>query len=364
MSLNMLLESCKERETVGSDVDTRYDYQKDLSLCLMLKHLRSNSIDFAALFEFHDDFVILDSVSHPKELLFYQIKTKETSHWLLTDLIRSKDTKFSILAKLYLNKINFSSFAKRLIFISNAKFSLSLESEENSGTKSTIYANELVQNEINKVNTALKKEHNLQANPSFEIDTVFESTELGLHESAKHTKGEIDEYIQSINPGARPSLTLAYNTIIAEIKKKGKYNLSKANNKEFGEIISKKGITRSQLINMLKIVGAYDDFEGKWSRIQTILNQNNVGFFESEELKEGWTKLQVELIDKPSNIVIKTLATAAIYSINNYRSNRSMYSLKLPDLLNSIYDDIKDTTGANLFDESFIKAVILKELNI
>lgn len=362
MSLNMLLESCKERETAGSDVDTRYDYQKDLSLCLMLKHLRSNNTDFAALFEFHDDFVILDSISHPKELLFYQIKTKETSHWLLTDLIRSKENKFSILAKLYLNKVNFNSFAKQLIFISNAKFSLNLESEENSGAKSTIHARDLLKSEISKVNNALKKEHNLQDDPSFENSTVFESTELGLHESAKHTRGEIDDYIQSINPGARPSLILAYNTIIAEIKKKGKYNLSKANNKEFDEIINKKGITRSQLINMLKVVGAYDDFEGKWSKIQTILLQSNIGFLEIEELKRSWTKLQVELIDKPSNTILKALSTAAALSISECRSNRSMYSSSLPELLNSIYNDIQDTTGANLFDESFIKSIILKEL--
>jgi hypothetical protein len=56
--LDDLLEK-PQRETVGSDTSSRFDYQKNWAFCQMLRR-HMDGADYLVAFEFHDDVVFLE----------------------------------------------------------------------------------------------------------------------------------------------------------------------------------------------------------------------------------------------------------------------------------------------------------------
>ncbi len=143
MKIQHELIEIKPREQSGSKTARKYNFQKNLSLFLLLKFHEKND-DYVFLFDYHDDLIILDSSINPKNMDFYQIKSKDSGNWTVNTLTKSSQNKLSISGKLYLNKLNFHHTTRSLNFISNAKFSFKqLNSGEESLRRNHIKAAEL-----------------------------------------------------------------------------------------------------------------------------------------------------------------------------------------------------------------------------
>ena len=105
MTLNEKLLKSQPREEAGSKTSRKYQFQKDLSLYILIQEHEKRD-DYLFLFDFHEDLVIADSSTSPNLLDFYQIKSKDSKgNWTIKRLIRREKDKFSILGKLYNNKI-------------------------------------------------------------------------------------------------------------------------------------------------------------------------------------------------------------------------------------------------------------------
>lgn len=122
------------RETGGAVAANRTDYQQSWAFCLLLT-LHEKPNDYAVLLDFHDDVVVLDSAEEAKGMEFYQVKSKESGNWTITQLLRcpkGKDEKsgLSICGKMYANKLAFPNVTKSVNFVSNLRFKVHLNGAE------------------------------------------------------------------------------------------------------------------------------------------------------------------------------------------------------------------------------------------
>ncbi|MDP3682434.1 MAG: dsDNA nuclease domain-containing protein, partial [Ignavibacteria bacterium] len=85
MMLKDKIVNTKPREKAGSTSASRFDYQKDYSICKLIEsHLTSN--DYIIIFDWHEDLIIMDSELNPQTVSFYQIKGKKTGTWTIKQL--------------------------------------------------------------------------------------------------------------------------------------------------------------------------------------------------------------------------------------------------------------------------------------
>lgn len=64
------------REKAGPTSSSRFDYQKDWSICKLIES-HNNANDYVIIFDWHDDLIIMDSENNPTKVSFYQIKGKK-----------------------------------------------------------------------------------------------------------------------------------------------------------------------------------------------------------------------------------------------------------------------------------------------
>jgi hypothetical protein len=109
-----------QRETVGSKTNMRFDYQQEWAFCKMLElHIAGN--DYLVAFEFHDDVVFFDEEKDPKNVEFYQVKTKDKAEpRKLSSFTGRRGGGKSILGKLCSNIIGIcKDYSIKLFLVSN-----------------------------------------------------------------------------------------------------------------------------------------------------------------------------------------------------------------------------------------------------
>ncbi|TVZ26004.1 uncharacterized protein DUF4297 [Gillisia sp. Hel_I_86] len=98
MKIQQELIKIKPREESGSKNARKYNYQKNLSLFLLLKFYEKNE-GYVFLFDYHDDLIILDSCIKPENMDFFQIKSKDAGNWIVNALTKASQNKLSISGK-------------------------------------------------------------------------------------------------------------------------------------------------------------------------------------------------------------------------------------------------------------------------
>lgn len=116
------------REVSGARTFARYVYQANVSLSFILE-LHNAGKDYRALFDYHDDLVILNASDHPTEGHSYQIKGKDGAKWT-TKALTSRSGKGqkprSIVGKMYWVVEAIGQDIKFASFVSNAHFEFTL----------------------------------------------------------------------------------------------------------------------------------------------------------------------------------------------------------------------------------------------
>ncbi|MCV9948655.1 DUF4297 domain-containing protein [Paenibacillus sp. BT-177] len=360
MVLKDLVVQKKPRESSGSRSANRFDFQKDWAI-LKLFELHQYKDDYLLVLDYHDDVMVLDSEYSPQTAAFYQLKTKDNGIWKLNEIINSKKGKKgplpSIIGKLYGCKLTFPNNTLSLTLVSNACFEISLQSHAgNSTDKKSICFTDIEQKDLGKIITAIKTEHALKDEPDFVEITFLEVTDLNIKDRETYMKGKLHEFLESMNPkNGKFRLSLIYNAIFGEVKRKNDYEWSVSN---FDDVKKYKGISRSQFQDMLSHFDIDNEFEQTWEEISNRLNVERVDFKTILKLKNAWKELEVVLMDavneyfQSQQLVIKEILN---------EKEQQPFSFLYQELVKSVYAEYMQREPKSILDEHMIKATILME---
>lgn len=346
------------REDSGPKTAKRFDFQKNWALCKLLECHKAGE-PYLIVFDYHDDILLLDSESSPKKIRFYQVKTKDNGHWTLTEILKQKKGKdgtrlWSPFAKLYHNKIRFEGETESLNFVSNARFSLRLKDESPSLTKTSISVTEISEEDRAKLRKQLKSEHSLLKDPSFEAITFFIATDLSLSDHEAHTKGKLNEFLDSLYKERKFQLSTIYRTLFDEVRRKNNHDIKP---KTFQELIEKKSIGKSTFDSMLGDLGLASDFDEAWSLFQGRLHSEHYPLTSMVKIKQEWTRCEIERMDA-TNFVIQELRKLVKKVVSELKTAPNLTEL-LDSGLTSCLN--KRAFTQSLRSPEYVKAMILFE---
>ncbi len=241
------------REVSGSQTSQKFDYQKDWSLCKILK-LEENEEEYLAFFDYHDDFVIMNSARNPLEIHFFQIKAVSKNNWTSAALTKvtkqeNEEEESSIIGKLYFNKIKFKQYAKSLTFVSTIPLKFKMPGKTTSSNLTDFSLNDLAIEEKNLIKEQISNELNIESS-SIEVDQIlFHKTDLSPSDSTTHTKGRLFEFLQKKYTGLERFCESIYQTLFGEIKKKSNYARKII---DFEDCKKKKAISSEEVKNYFK----------------------------------------------------------------------------------------------------------------
>lgn len=359
MKLEYQILKLKPREESGSKTARKYMFQNDWSLFLLMRN-HEKLDDYVYLFDFHEDLVVLDSSDKPKNIDFYQIKSKDSGNWTVGSLTKSESGKLSILGKLYLNKLNFPSETRNLFFVSNAKFSIKdLKSKDDSTSKSEIKISDFDDKNIKICQDKLQLEHTPNDCSDFTNYINFKVTKLSNTDSSTHCQGELTNLIHALNPEHKINPTLAYKQIYGEIQKRAKTTTSDKSLSTIQDLIEIKGISKAQFLNLLKNAGLYKSVEEEWNEVQTLLKENNIGPIELLKFRKSWRDVSMKLISDVDKIPLMNLKKEIE---NNFDESIKSGIINDNSSINDIWTNCEKNLSITIFDNYFIKCLIIKIL--
>jgi len=351
------------RERAGSTASSRFDYQKDISICMLLEYHEKGN-DYLFVFDYHDDLVVLDSEVSPTKYNFFQIKAKETGYWQLNALVKPKKGKAdavlpSILGKMHDHLQNFPTATESLTFLSNTKLSVKLKGLKTPKQYEQVNLGKLGNDTCRIVQTALEKElapGKLLAN-FFNI-TFFASHALSVNDSSTHTKGKLSEFLNKRTQGKKYNVESVYKNILDEVKRKS--NDSSVIS-DFAQLKERKGIGRSTLEEVLLLIGARKDYEQIWQTVHSDLKAEGVGASDIFQFKDLWNKLEIDRMD-PTNRTLQQAIKETRQSIDNLKSTGQFSGQKVMDLLAMVVAQISGKDYLTKLTHPYVQTIILAHL--
>jgi len=353
----------KPRERSGSTSASRFDYQKDWSICKLIECYQTKS-DYVIVFDWHEDLIIMDSELNPQTVSFYQIKGKKSGNWTLAQLIKSNDDEqgkplLSIIGKLYDCKLKHDIETTSLNFVSNARYNIDLEDKTSSLGKDEICIIELSKKVKLQIAQKLKSEHALGADPIYEDITFLKVLDLSLNDSRAHTQGKITDFFELFYPGKKLNAPTVYKMLFDEVKRRTSYD------KEiftYADLLSNKAICKSEFKKIIDATGIGYDYNEVWKRAEIILQSNGIKFQKSQALKQSWTQLEVEKMN-PNNEYLQQLIISIKKIVESKFADGTIASFNLLECIQSIYDAYIGAKKVPLsYDDNFIKAIILSQI--
>jgi hypothetical protein len=341
-----------QREKSGETGFERYDYQALWGLALVFEH-HSSAEDYAIAFEFHDDIVLLDSASAPAEARFYQVKTKGSGHWTLTDLARRSPKKKDMgagklpshIGKLYSNYENFPDETRSLNFVSNVpvKFvdgATGIHAVEScSSVDFASFLKKLKEEHPNATETTAKLVH-------------FVRADLSLHDSSVHLKGKLGQFVARTVGTIEYNPDTLYKTIVEECRSRSKYT---GVINSFEDLIKYKSITKAQVEAWLDLVRERQRYP-EWADVNQGLSLSGL---ELAAVHREWNRYRSVVLnpgDEGSNRIRDAVRAALEVQHGS--------ALVMADLLAVLVGQTESTARQNMspFSVSRLRAIILYEV--
>jgi len=362
MDLKFKIAHSQPRETSGSNSSSRFDYQKDWTLGKLLDQHASGE-DYIAVFDWHEDLIIMDSEVSPQKVNFYQIKGKKSGNWSLTSLLKSSsDTEdnplLSIIGKLYDCKAKYELETSSLNFVSNARFNFSkLADGKSSLSEDDICVLHLSNNDKKKILEKVKTEHSLNTDPIYEDLMFFRVVDLSLNDSQTHTMGKISTFLESMYPNQKFNLPSVYRMLFDEVRRRSNYNKTIYG---YDELVSNKAIGRKTFDAIIAAAGIGRDYQEIWKSIAPDLA--DLGFIEKRNIEQGWKLLEIEKM-APGNTFLDVITKKVKDAINESEEKGDFKDQPLLNCLNHVERQIvHGLSGSTNYAPNFLKALILFEL--
>lgn len=359
MDLKNTILSIKPSEYSGSVTSSRYDYQKDIAISLLLE-LHNKSGDYLLVLDYHDDILILNSSIDPTEIQFYQVKSKASGSWSLKNLLKrekDKDGKVlsSILGKLYKNKINFPSNTSSLNFLTNAVIKIEMNDGSSSEHKVKFCMSNLSYECVEKIKNLLLSEHSLSKKPDCEDYLFFHISNLSLSDHSNHTVGKIEAFLQKRNKGSYPT-SLIYQSLFDQIKRKTNYDARQINT--FEELVNSKSISKSEFEEIIKeFVNTKDkNTMDVWIQIENRLNNENFSVSDIKKLRMNFRKYQIEKTTR--NSILDKIEQKIETIIEDLESSSRLDTIR-KSLNDILFDYKKNPIKQDLYDDFYIQAIAL-----
>lgn len=302
MELRDIFPQIVPRESAGPTSSDRFEYQRDWALCRLLD-LHESAADYLIAFDLHEDVIIFDSEENPTGIWFYQVKTRKGKHWTVGDIIRpKKDSPLSPLAKLFTNYMAFPAYTRELAFVSNSV--VKLPQSVSTGSSNRVPFSSVVSGEQKKMIEAVREQCQMATDPDLSSFVWFDVASLSLDDHVDHATGKLTAFLERLSPTKKFRVTLVYKTLAAEISRRNNHSEPVAT---FIDVQTKKGIGRVTFDGLLKQMGAFEDYETTWQRIENRLNSEAVPFFETESLKERFLTLEAKRTDTENTSLFNTL---------------------------------------------------------
>lgn len=359
MDLKEKLISIKPRERSGSKSSNRFDYQKDWAICKIIE-LHNRGTDYLIAFEYHEDIIILNSSTTPDRISFYQVKTKERGNWTLNALLKREslylDAGHSYLGKLYSNKINFHTETESLNFVSNARFKFEMkEINGKSIHMNRICCSELSEESLRRIQYAIIEEYELSKELDFEEISFFEVTDLSIENHTEITRSRLAEFIEKIFPDTRYQITPIYQSIFDEVRRKS--NQERALD-SFHDLVNKRAIRREDFNKILATINSGESFKELGGKIEQMLINENLGYGFIKKFRNSWRELEVYNMNQADELLegIHKKIYKLIEDLPKEVSETTLF-----ECMNYVYKLYIDSQiDQNVYDEAFVKAIILK----
>lgn len=357
--LRELIVTTPPREKSGARSSSRFDFQKNWVVSLILKFYL-NDRKFLIVCDYHDDVVIFDDNIDPSEATFYQIKTKGSGHWTLNSLLSRRKGKNdarlnSILGKLYANYISFDNHTESLNFVSNSGYKFKLATGKLSLSLHEIECCNLANGEIKnlkkKITEECKYDCTLPVNPPL----FFKVTPLSVSDHSAHTKGKVADFLESILPGKKHPVTAFYRVLFDEVKRKTNYEYSPV---DFDDLKNRKGISHEDMKKYMSSLQTDTDIDELWQEIREYLVKENLPAMMVRKIKSSWDKYEIDRMDH-SNDILQNLRREIIGISKNYLSR--VPNSQLVPLMEFALKELSQQVLFYNFSIDYIKAIILLE---
>lgn len=353
----------KPREKAGSTSSSRFDFQKDWSICKLIEYHQAKS-DYVIVFDWHEDLIIMDSEFNPQKVSFYQIKGRKSGNWTIKELLKSEDDKngkplLSIIGKLYDCKLKHDIETSSLNFVSNARFKADLQDKTSSLAKDEICIVELTTTDKSLITKKIRAEHGLIADPIYEDITFLKVLDLSLNDSKAHTQGKITDFFDSLYPGKKLNAPTVYKMLFDEVKRRANYNKEILS---YTDLLSNKAIGKTEFEKIIDATGIRKDYDDIWKRAEVLLQNDGLRFQKSQALRQAWKQLEVEKMN-PNNDYLQKLIQTIKQISDEKKVDNSMANFNLLECIESISDFFNTTNKIPLsYDTNFINAIILSEI--
>jgi Cap4 dsDNA endonuclease len=329
-----------QRETVGSDTSSRFDYQKNWTFCEMLRRHMDNA-EYLVAFEFHDDAVFLTPSVTPTSAEFFQVKTsKSAKARKLADLTARPKNSNSILGKMFQNFDGIlAGYGVEVILVSNVAFEFS---DQNVSAKDlpSSYRNKIVERLSEEV-SAFREER---------IDNLhFIVTGVSIEAMQSFLHGEAMELFKTqFGEGHGFNVHSWVRLLQSEITRKNNWSSDKIGNVQ--ELVSKKCIGR-------EVVAASLDLISEQRKIAPDMNLVN------EELKSaGWaTQDLMRLSKKVPQAVADYNDSTNVEAARLAQSIEDLFQVEGSKSLPTFVADVEEDLLGNLsapYDDRWYLAVL------
>lgn len=357
MELKKKISSNKPRENSGSRSSNRFDYQKDWAIIKLIE-LHKSKKDYLLVMDYFDDVVVFDSAEMPKNLSFYQVKTRG-NNWTVNRMLERKKGKdgplLSILGKMYECKMQFSNHTLSLNFVTNAKFNVQLKEKDKGIDKETICFNDINEAELENIVKQIRDEHLLDDEPEFSEFTFFHKVNLSIDDRETYVTGKLSHFLEELNPKGKFKISLVYKTLFDEVKRKNNYE---GEISDFESLAKYKGISKPYFTSIVSEFTKDNKVEKAWQMIQTKLNFENVPMLETFELSNTWEIYHLEKMDL-ANLRLQELKKTISKIVEKYRSEP--FELFYSEFVTKAYEVFHDENNEELYSEHYIKVIIISE---
>lgn len=303
-------------EVGGEHTNEGVDYARYLAMALIVEEERKKVPDYAIVFEYLQDLMILDSPTAPTAALLIQVKKKATGSWTKGDLCRIKREKAaaaapdapkakskvkglgaqSPLGKLYSSVEALRPAAHTTgLFASNAAFDLLHSSGSKVAPHTRTVLSDLHADESKHLGGKLHKELKLKAVPTLEHLGVEQLKIIPV--SMRDTvRGVLSTYLTDLHPA------------LADISGRLQENLLEAFSSRSGvttvlgsleEIVQRKGFTRAAFNDAIQRLAGIRPAPEQLDEVIEGLKSENYPSREANRLSKQVTKLQIQMVQKP-----------------------------------------------------------------
>jgi len=250
----------------------RYAYQAHFGI-LKIFELHIAGKDYRAVFDFLDDFMVLNSSSTPTSMCLFQLKTKAKGQWTSSSLSRrgkTGDLPRSFVGRMYYPITTMHAFIETISFVSNAPFDVQLASGKKSGSEDVrISGDELHSSEIAVFDKAIDADYPTSTRVNYKDKFVLEQCSLGLVDQDAMVIGQLVKHIEAAVGVTDPPVQAMYSTLVAKaIALTGNSATSFPDEASFYQ---RKTIGRDEINDLLKAVAARKGFLTNWSLVEAEL---------------------------------------------------------------------------------------------